>query len=525
MFLLWGFAYGLIGTLNSEIISLLDYTPSQSIALASSYWQGYVCGPLLVGYWTLTRGGFRATFMTGLAIYATGAMSFWPSSVLRSYPGFYISNFIIASGLSVLEIAANPFIALAGPGEYSEARLCFAQGIQAIGGTVAPILARKALFQQVDGANMFRVQWCYLAVALFVVFLAVVFFYVPISEASDGDLETIANGRLQNAQLEPRSTAPVIPFLPRPAIPAKYLLLVTGVLGIWFYVGAQESVAYYWSEHCQAVSPGSDSFWASVIGHALFAIGRFLASGLTFYGVPPNYVLAFFVTGSFITSLLGMILAPGQASMAMLILIFFFESAIFPLVFAMTLRNMGRLTKFTSSALVVAINGGTVWPSVTYAVHQYHTGPGVDERRGMAVTVALYGVFMMIPLMWNSRRMRRWIDPKWSKAEHSQDTASSREGGGGSSRLSQCLGRGRTSVGEGMPTSRNIGVEPPNIDARISEDIKRIRSMSNAASDEKGGYVPERTRRRNGAVSQTHVEMVEQSREPPGFTDTGQVKH
>jgi MFS family permease len=202
LFFLWGFAYGLLGTLNSEIISLLSISPARSIALHNAYWLGYLIGPPAIGHWVLTRAGFKAAFMTGLAIYACGAMAFWPSSVLRSYAGFFISNFMIACGLSVLEIAANPFIAIAGPGRLSEARLCFAQGIQAIGGFSSPILAQKALFQRVEGIDLFRVQWCYLAVALFVTFLAVVFFYVPLSEASDADLETVALQRMDLAGLD-----------------------------------------------------------------------------------------------------------------------------------------------------------------------------------------------------------------------------------------------------------------------------------------------------------------------------------
>lgn len=414
VFWLWGFAYGLIGTLNSEIISLLDYTPSQSIALASAYWQGYVCGPLVIGYWVVTRAGFKATFMAGLSMYAIGAMAFWPSSVLRSYPGFYISNFLIASGLSVLEIAANPFIALAGPGELSEARLCFAQGIQAVGGALSPILAQKALFQYVDGANLFRVQWCYLAVALFVAFLAVVFFYVPLSEASDSDLDLIANNRLRNAQLEPTATAPLLPFLSGPRVSAKYLLLVTGVLGIWLYVGVQETVAYYWSSNTLAVRSDTDPFWDSAIGHALFAIGRFVGAGMTYYGIPPIYALAFFMIGTFVTSLLGMVLPPGRGALAMMVFIYFFESAIFPLIFAMTLRNMGRLTKLAGSALVIAISGGTVWPSITFGVRQRYSGDVYGARRGMIVIVVVFGASILIPIMWNSDVMRRWIDPKWS---------------------------------------------------------------------------------------------------------------
>jgi MFS family permease len=202
LFFLWGFGYGILSAINSEIQSLPGDPPSHTLALHNAYWAAYFFGPLMVGYWVLKRQGFKATFMTGLAIYAAGAMSFWPSSVLHSFPGLFISNFIIALGLSCLEVAANPFIALAGPGELSEARINFAQGIQGIGSIVSPILVQKVLFTEMSQSDLFRVQWCFLAITLFVVFLAVTFFYVPLSEANDDDLEAMALQRLLNADLE-----------------------------------------------------------------------------------------------------------------------------------------------------------------------------------------------------------------------------------------------------------------------------------------------------------------------------------
>jgi len=393
--------------LNGEIINLLSISPARSIALHNAYWLGYFVGPPLIGHWVLTRAGFKAAFMTGLAIYACGAMSFWPSSVLRSYAGFFISNFMIAAGLSVLEIAANPFIALAGPGRLSESRLCFSQGIQALGGLSSPILAQKALFQRVEGIDLFRVQWCYLAVALFVTFLAVVFFYVPLSEASDSDLEALALQRLDNADLEQKDTV-------YGRVRASHFILATGVLAMFLYVGAQESVSYFWNESMQAVKPGTDSFWNSAISHALFAFGRFLVSFLTYIGIPPRIVLAIMILGSFITSLLGAFLPQGNGPLAMLLLTVFFESAIFPLVFAMTLRNQGRHTKLASSLLTMAISGGAVWPSVTYGVVTLHPDPTGTIRQAVRVTVVLYGVSLLIPAFWQSRTMRRWLDPKWS---------------------------------------------------------------------------------------------------------------
>lgn len=92
LFFLWGFAYGLIGTLNVRVQEIHGFSPSQTFALSCSYWIAYFFAPPVIAYWIITRQGFKATFITGLAFYSVGAMAFWPSAVLASYAGFFIRS-------------------------------------------------------------------------------------------------------------------------------------------------------------------------------------------------------------------------------------------------------------------------------------------------------------------------------------------------------------------------------------------------------------------------------------------------
>src|ERR1700712_3090970 len=96
--------------------------------------------------------------------------------------------FIVGSGLSTLETAANPFIATCGPPRYSELRLTLAQAFQAVGTVVAPVLASQVIFKNVNDKSLTSVQWVYLGIAIFVFLLAVVFFIVPLPEVTDGDM-------------------------------------------------------------------------------------------------------------------------------------------------------------------------------------------------------------------------------------------------------------------------------------------------------------------------------------------------
>ncbi|WWC71178.1 uncharacterized protein I206_105131 [Kwoniella pini CBS 10737] len=404
LFFMWGFSYGLIGNLNGEIEGFLEYQPHQSLGLQSSYWSAYFVGPVTIGYWTLKKLGFKATFVAGLTIYSTGAMAFWPSAVLTSYPGFVISNFLAALGLSILETAANPFIALAGPGEFSEARLLFSQAIQAIGSLASSLLSQRVFFNNVDQYRLFKVQWCYLAVSIFVLILAAIFYYVPLSEATDEDLEIKATRRFEHANISPDCKA----F----GIPARWFILVGGVFVISNYVSAQESISFAWNYYVRILKPSADLRWMRTIGQGLFFLSRTLASFGCFIGIPPRFILAFCILGAFLTSLLPMVLQSGNGALGVMILHMFFEGTVFPLIFAMTIRGQGKHTKLTSMALVASISGAAVFPAISYKVETDHPN---NQLIPLVIIVVLYGSMFFFPITTSfNHNLKRWIDPRWS---------------------------------------------------------------------------------------------------------------
>lgn len=410
LFFLWGFSYGLLGNLTTQIMAAIEVdSPSRSIALQNAYWIGYLIGPLTAGAYVLPHHGFKATFMTGLVIYACGTMAFWPSAVLASYGGFFFCNIVIGMGLSVLEVAANPFIALAGPGELSECRLNFSQGIQAVGSVISPIIANKWLFKNVSGRmSLFDIQWYYLAVALFVLFLALVFFYVPLAEATDDELETETVNRLDRAGLTQDAKA----FKCR--VPARWFAIIAGIFVLTFYVGAQESLAYFWTPYIKAIGPPGgtgDPFWDLTIGHGLFAASRFIAAGVCYMGFTPRLILNVCCTGTFLSSLLAVVLKDGQAAFACILLTLFFEGPVFPTLFATVIRGMGRRTKQVSIALTASIGFVAVWQTVTWAVWRDH---GVRQAYIVVVVLCFFQALYPIALA-SSPTLRRWVDPKWSR--------------------------------------------------------------------------------------------------------------
>ncbi|KAF4766496.1 hypothetical protein N7455_005705 [Penicillium solitum] len=396
LFFLWGFAYGLLDILNSQFQSIVHLGPWHSLGLHGAYFGGYLLGPLLVGQPILKIWGFKSTFITGLCIYACGSLIFWPSAVLTSTPAFILSNFIVGFGLAVLETAANPFIALCGPLENSEIRLNISQGVQAVGSVLSPLLAKRVLFKDVqDVASLVDVQWTYLGIALFDVLLAVAFYYLPIPEASDEDLEELANRRREDNMTK------VI------GIPVVWLTLGLGIWSQFFYVAGQEVLATALQRFVISARPDSSlgPFDFLTIGHSVFAVGRFLAAFAQWF-LKPRWILVVSYIGMIVCSILCM-KTSGTAAIVMVMLLYLFESGTFSIIFAISLRGTAQHTKTAAVCMTMAISGGTFFPFAQYAAYLSH-----GASYSFCVLVTLFCAGAIFPIYLNLvPAVKKQVDP------------------------------------------------------------------------------------------------------------------
>jgi fucose permease len=355
LFFLWGFAYGLLDVLNSQFQRVVGTTPGEGLGLHAAYFGGYFVGPLTLGRFVLKKYGFKAAMITGLAVYGCGTLVFWPSSVLGSYVAFIISNFIVGFGLSCLEIAANPYIALCGPLEYAEVRLNLSQGFQAIGTVVSPLLASRVLFKSVNSApSLIQAQWAYLGIALFGWALALAFYYANLPEATDEELDELADRNMVANQ------AKVGPLR------VIWVTLALGVSSQFFYVGAQEAVGNNFGPLFALAIPNRSSSDFVEVGHTVFAVGRFLSAFLN-YILKPRWILLVLYVATIISCILAMNLS-GSASVAAGQLIYLFEAGIFSVIFCIGLRGLGIHTKTGSAFMTSAISGGAIFPVIQAAV-------------------------------------------------------------------------------------------------------------------------------------------------------------
>ncbi|KAF2840737.1 MFS monosaccharide transporter-like protein [Patellaria atrata CBS 101060] len=391
LFFVWGFAYGLLDVLNSQFVTVSHMSVGQAIGIHSSYFGGYLVACLTFGRLVLKHWGFKACYIVGLCVYGCGTLVFWPSAVLTSFPAFLVSNFIVGMGLSTLEISANLFITLCGPPQWAEVRLNISQGIQAIGTVVSPLLAQKVLFKA-DASSLIQVQWTYLGICFFTILLALGFYYVPLPEATDDELERSAD------RCDGANTARI------GGVQVVTISLVLGVMSQFLYVGGQEAISTSFSEYLAVVKPSINPVNHQAIGHSVFAISRFIAAALNLWFLQ-RHILTFFYLGTIAFAAAAMNFK-GDIPAAMVILLYFFEGPIFILVFAMAIRGLGRRTKDGSAWLTAAISGGAFIPPIMHAV---------SENKGVqysyCVVVAVFAFGSLLPLYYQVvPRARKLVD-------------------------------------------------------------------------------------------------------------------
>lgn len=414
IFLLWGISYGLLNTLNNVVAAVNGISTAQTLGLTSAYFGlGYFFGPLLVGEWILRRdehnrtkrhrdnqaenvGGFKVTFIVGLCIYGTGTIIFWPSAVTNSYGGFMLSNFVVGFGLSVLEVGANAFMILCGPPQHGETRLLLAQGIQGVGSVLSGLLAQKVFFTTIDRAGysnsmtLINVQWTYLGITLLTVALGLFFFYMPLPEVSDSELQEAA----EKLPIDPKKKSVF-------GLQLRTASLILAVFAQYCYVAAQESNSIYFRNLMISIMPGADKGGDTtrsntssdtsstklggmaisvsdylLVAHAAFAVSRFGAALLTHLAVKrqrlprPRTILTFCLIMCFVMSLLIVVLKPDNADLMVIpvILFFFFEGPVWPLIFTLGLRGQGRRTKRAAAFITMGGSGPAFFPFIMYGI-------------------------------------------------------------------------------------------------------------------------------------------------------------
>lgn len=402
LFFMWGFSYGLLNALSIQISEISHFTTKQSLSLQTAFYGGFLIGPFTVGWYALKKGGFKIIFIVGLCIYGIGSLMLWPSASFISLPGFLVANVVTAIGISSLKLAANPFITLCGPPQYGEMRLLFAQAMQAVGAAVSELIVDQAFAPLIQKKmNLIHVQWTYFSVALFTVVLALFFHYMPLPEASDDDLEAEVQPHLLPVNRAVRSASSahiggvrvVFLTLALGAMVQSIYILALAPLDVWYiYVLAPPPA--------EAKIDGLNLSPRNYIqlAYSLMFFSRVIA-GLLCLVMRPRLILLVSLAGTLAFTIAFVALPDGRAArnpnlVAVLgMMVFFFLAPVLPLVYAISLRGMGRKTRMAAAMLTAANCVGAAGPWLIFGAMRTWS-----LRRSFWVLILFLGIAQVFPV-------------------------------------------------------------------------------------------------------------------------------
>jgi len=360
LFFLWGLAYGLLDVLNKHFQETLNITKLRSTLLQAAYFGAYFLIALPAGYF-IQKVGYRKGIITGLLLYALGALLFYPSAQNASFPFFLLALFILASGLTFLETAANPYITVLGKPETSEFRLNLAQSFNGVGSFLGPVIGGALFFggkpSTGESSQLDSVKYVYFAIAVVVLLVAFMFFKTPMAEVKEEELVTEVRGHSGKKLF-------------------GHTHFVWAIVAQFFYVAAQVGIAALFINYCTEKNIGIDNARAAFLlsgSLVLFTAGRFAGTALMKVIAPHRLLALYALINIGLCSVV--VTVQGISSVYSLMAIFFFESIMFPTIFALGIKNLGIYTKKGASYIIMSIVGGALVPLVMGALAQSHSTP------------------------------------------------------------------------------------------------------------------------------------------------------
>jgi MFS transporter, FHS family, L-fucose permease len=362
LFFLWAFGVNLNDILIPHLKKAFRLTDFRSSLIQTAFFGGYFLAALPAGR-LMERIGYKKGILTGLIMCAAGALLIIPAASARVYGFFLFALFIMACGQSFLEVAANPYVTILGPPESSERRLNLAQSFNAVGAVVTPFVGAAFILTasqysslqlsamspeqlqayQIAEAN--TVKGPYLVISGIFLLVAVLIYFSRLPEISEKHAEANGHPSLRGI--------------------LRYRHLVKGVVAQFFYVGAQIGVASFVIRFAQHIATGTPEKTAAnyLKLHLLgFMIGRFAGAALM-KRIPAPKLLSVFAAGALVCGIVAVV-TTGVAPLWAIVLIGFFNSIMFPTIFALSLKHLGSYTKLGSSLLVMSIIGGAVFPAI-----------------------------------------------------------------------------------------------------------------------------------------------------------------
>ncbi len=351
LFFMWGFITCLNDILIPHLKGVFNLSYAQAMLVQFCFFGAYFIVSLPAGA-LVKKLGYQKGIVLGLVIAATGCLCFYPAASMHSYPVFLMALFILASGITLLQVSANPYVSLLGDAKTASSRLTMTQAFNALGTTVAPFFGAYLILNEAAGAiseqaSAESVQMPYVLLAAMLLVLAAVFAWLKLPNLSVSDDSTE-----EKNVTESEGSA------------WQYRHLVLGAVGIFVYVGAEVSIGSllvsFLAEPSIAGLEESKAakYIAYYFGGAM--VGRFIGAAVM-QKIAGGKALLFNASVA-IVLILTAVFTSGTVAMVAILLVGLCNSIMFPTIFSLAINGLGKHTSQGSGILCLAIVGGAIIP-------------------------------------------------------------------------------------------------------------------------------------------------------------------
>lgn len=346
LFFMWGFITCLNDILIPYLKGAFTLSYTEAMLIQFCFFGAYFIVSLPAGK-LVSKVGYQKGISIGLLVACLGCLLFYPAATMGVYGVFLFALFVLASGITILQVSANPYVSALGSEKTAASRLTLTQAFNSLGTTVAPFFGAMLIFQghgESVANDASAVQLPYLMLAAALAVLAIVF--------SKLALPTLSQHTQSTSEVEGSAW--------------QHRHLVLGAVGIFLYVGAEVAIGstlvnYFADPAIAGMQEATAAkFIAYYWGGAM--VGRFIGAAVM-QKVNAGWVLSFNAIAA-VALILVSTSTTGSIAMWTILLVGLCNSIMFPTIFSLALQGLGKHTSQGSGILCLAIVGGAIVPVI-----------------------------------------------------------------------------------------------------------------------------------------------------------------
>lgn len=347
LFFIWGFITSLNDILIPYLKAMFELNFAQAMLIQFCFFGAYFIVSVPAGY-LVKKVGYQKGIVSGLFLACLGCLMFYPAASLKIYPIFLAALFVLASGITILQVAANPFVSVLGKPQTASSRLTMTQAFNSLGTTVAPIWVGPIILASLAvsaGEKATAVQIPYLVLAASLLLMGLIFAFLKLPVIATHEPQEQPSSQTKGSAWQHRH-------------------LVLGAVGIFVYVGAEVGIGSFivnflgMQEIAAMEEAEASRYIGFYFGGAM--VGRFIGAAVM-QKIAAGKVLAFNAFSAVILLLIAMTTS-GAVAMWAVLLIGLANSIMFPTIFTLAIAGLKQHTSQGSGVLCLAIVGGAILP-------------------------------------------------------------------------------------------------------------------------------------------------------------------